>query len=415
MIFTAQGPGGSNAPESESEGILESIQLTQAHMRKHLDRIPALVESATESFINSNQKGNNQRVGIGITVGNIISWIGSDLARTSDLEVVDIINRAGDAVASGSFAADRIINFGSGLPDATVTCGIQDYQNILGKYDVLFALDEMYAPYIGQGACQDQGLSGYGGGSNGLPEDLQPEALIYHATYYGIDARDSVACVIGSSQKLVNCIDVIVSDLKSILNLYAKLLKVSKEECNRQPEAPTGYGAPVAGYGQPAPAPVPSSYGQPAPSSYNQPAPAPAPSSYSQPAAPASNSYSQPAPAPAPSTYSQPAAPAPSSYSQPAPAPALSSYSQPAAPAPSSYSQPAPAPSTYSQPSSAPSSYSLDTYDQFTAPSTLVLDSYNSVDSPVPGYGSASKRVDVYQPYYYASPTSKINSYNYLY
>ena len=161
------------------------------------------------------------------------------------------------------------------------------------------------------------------------------------------------------------------------------------------PSAPTSYATPVA---PPPPAPVSTSYAQPASTGYDEPSGndvtydyeytyddldirgddylEPASDSYSQPAA---DNYGPPQ-SPPPSTYGQPQSPPPSTYGQPQ-SPPPSTYGQPQSPPPSNYGQPAtdtysqPPPSSYgSQPAEAPSSYAqpepaLPSYSQPAQPS----------------------------------------------
>ena len=78
-------------------------------------------------------------------------------------------------MASASFAGDRVRNLEKNLPN----CGVNDLMRVLTEYQDLFYLDDILAPYMGQG----YGGGGYGSGQ--IPEEIQPDNLHFRAVYFG--------------------------------------------------------------------------------------------------------------------------------------------------------------------------------------------------------------------------------------
>lgn len=180
----------------------EAQNVLQNHLQHATNRLAAEIPRTSNAILESISKSNRRNINVGssIALGAFLIQLSLNVGD-NDVTIGDIVNRIGRSISTAGFAGDRLVEY----REPVLNCGINEFNQVLIDYDVLFHLNEVYYH------------------ENNLLIELRPKELKYHVNQFGIDLCNALSCLLdegASSKRLILAINAVTDSLHRQLQYY---------------------------------------------------------------------------------------------------------------------------------------------------------------------------------------------------
>ncbi|TRY77735.1 hypothetical protein TCAL_15349 [Tigriopus californicus] len=184
----------------------KALRIIDDHLQSLVGALPKKVADTRDAIIIEREEANIKRAGVAATIstGVFLQEVGGNLAD-QEITVGDLFFRAGQSVSVASYASSRL----HGLKDTDLQCGLPEMHRVLKSYEILLSLKETYETYIGTVYFNENPM-------NYLPEDVQPRALEFTASYFRVELKEALGCLLqegGTSRGL----ELLINDIESVM------------------------------------------------------------------------------------------------------------------------------------------------------------------------------------------------------
>lgn len=184
----------------------EALTIIDAHLQGLVGGLPKKVADTRDAIIIERDEANLKRVGVASTIstGVFLQEVGGNLAD-QEFTIGDLFFRAGQSVAVASYASSRL----HAIKEIDLQCGLPDMHRVLKSFEILLGLKETYETYVGTAALTEDPMT-Y------LPEDVQPRALEFTASYFRVELKEALGCLLlegGTSRGL----ELLINDIESVM------------------------------------------------------------------------------------------------------------------------------------------------------------------------------------------------------
>eukprot|EP00095_Tigriopus_kingsejongensis_P003958 maker-scaffold79_size400133-snap-gene-2.16 protein:Tk03958 transcript:maker-scaffold79_size400133-snap-gene-2.16-mRNA-1 annotation:"hypothetical protein AZ18_3199" len=175
------------------DSLVRAIDIVDGHLQRLVGILPPKVASTRDAIFDEREIANIKRktVATAISSGVFLQEAAGNLID-DEFTVADIFFRAGQSVSVASYASSRL----HGLKETNLPCGLQDMHRILRKYEILLGLKETFDTYLVTSSLGEDLLAN-------IPEESMPRALEFTASYFRLELKEALGCLLLEDPTLV--------------------------------------------------------------------------------------------------------------------------------------------------------------------------------------------------------------------